>query len=678
MNKKLFDINSKYIPKMFFDFGNIHEIQNALKKNFFYLKGATGSTSKSTFIVNDYSEIEPIIIAHPEIKDWFLSENINSFLYKRIGSYQPGGRVYNEQYGHKGRMKFFILIKIDKKSKEIYMYDQSVFEIAPEEFRGDLISRDQNIIIGMGSEELHGYPEDYDTDPDYGFSPVEIFGQDYFKVIVPQLKKMTHDIFKVSYFDLYCKNDKYYNKDYKSCFHFGTVDVIITPKLECYFLEINTKPVMDRPSYESIINYPFMIDSIVQICIDPYFKPLVPSPHNKGWHRISSIKRTGKYTFYVSPTWKFSNEVKSFFSKRKGWEKIIYPLSLLKKYRIDYVGKGRNIGNYDPVFSKGKLISKILTLDHYLGDKKNMYDILSKDRKSSSFLPKTLTFTLNNEHWQNKINKLSNRKTWIIKPAIGLRGQDIFISNNILDIIQFIHDHSNYIEWVISEYISNPYLLKIHGTFPSGATYNDQIGRKTHIRVYVLISIINGKYHIFMYDQPLLFAAAKEYNEDITDRFAHLTNLYLGSKYYNSLGFNGSMAYQDLSFSLVDTLNSLYGKTFYKRKILPQLKTMLSVILKSSKNYLHCSDKYIKGSKDCFQNIAIDIMPDSNWKLYLYCCCDCDMNDDDVDDDDVDDVDVDDVDVDEYTDRVIALLFSLMLPLIPKPLMLITSSDELA
>jgi hypothetical protein len=54
------------------------------------------------------------------------------------------------------------------------------------------------------------------------------------------------------------------------------------------------------------------------------------------------------------------------------------------------------------------------------------------------------------------------------------------------------------------------------------------------------------------------------------------------------------------------------------------------------------------------------------------------MNDDDVDDDDVDDVDVDDVDVDEYTDRVIALLFSLMLPLIPKPLMLITSSDELA
>ena len=43
-------------------------------------------------------------------------------------------------------------------------------------------------------------------------------------------------------------------------------------------------------------------------------------------------------------------------------------------------------------------------------------------------------------------------------------------------------------------------------------------------------------------------------------------------------------------------------------------------------------------------------------------------------DDDVDDVDVD---VDDDGDRVIAALLSLTLRLIPKPLMLITSSDEL-
>ena len=98
----------------FFDKFNEMEIKHLLSstKSFFYLKGATGSTSKSTFIINDYSEIDKIIKANTQIKNWFLSENINSYLYKRKGSYQPNGIVYNEKLGHKGRLKFFILFKI--------------------------------------------------------------------------------------------------------------------------------------------------------------------------------------------------------------------------------------------------------------------------------------------------------------------------------------------------------------------------------------------------------------------------------------------------------------------------------------------------------------------------------------------------------------------------------------
>jgi hypothetical protein len=615
INKKL--QFSEFVPKMFFHFNDRQAIEDALTRNFFYLKGATGSTSKSTFIVNKYSEIKPIIKAHPEISDWFLSENINSFLYKRKGSYQPGGIVYNEKIGHKGRMKFFILLRVDSESKEVYMYDQSVFEIAPDEFQGDLTSRPQNIIIGMGSEDLPGYPDDYDTDPDYGFSPVHVFGKEnYFKVIVPQLGKMTQDLFSVVENDLYCKNDKYYNSSFKTCFHFGTVDVIITPDLKCYFLEVNTKPVMDRPSYESIINYPSMIDSIVQICIDPYYPPHIPSTHKKGWHKISTVKRNAKKTFYISPTWKFSNEVKEFFKKRKDWEEIVYPKYLLENNKIDFVGKRKEI-NEDTVFSKGKLISKILTLDHYLGNKKNMYDILSNDQRSFRFLPKTLTFTLNDKRWKSKIKKLPN-KYWILKPSIGLRGQDIFISNNKSEIISLVEQHSNYTDWVLSEYIKDPYLLKINKSSPSGAVFNDAIGRKTHIRIYVLITKINGKYHIYLYDKPLIFAAAKEYNNDISDSYAQLTNLYLGSNYYTKvLGINGALAYQDLSFSLVDVLNQLYGPSFYQKKVLPQIKNILRVVLDNSKEYLHCSLNSKEDGKNCFQNIALDLMPDSRWKIFL-------------------------------------------------------------
>ena len=622
INKQLTQIKSNFVPTMYFnDLNNEKEISNLLNqtKTFFYLKGATGSTSRSTFIIKDYSEIQPIIKNNQTIKNWFLSENIDSFLYKRKGSYQPGGIIYNEQYGHKGRLKFFILFKIDGTSKDVYMYDQSVYEIAPDEFKGDFNSRSQNIIIGMGSEKLHGYPKDYDTDPDYGFNPINIFGEKYFKVIVPQLGKITHDIFKIAHKDLYCKNDKYYNNSFKSCFHFGTVDVIITPELKCYFLEINTKPVMDRPSYESIINYPTMIDSIVQICIDPYFPP-----HEifyvKGWHKIGYVKRTNKFSFYVSPTWKFSKEVKQFYNKRKDYEQIIYPNSLLKQYQIDFVGKRKrkddNIG--DPIFSKGILISKILTLDHFLGNKKNMYSILSNDQRSFDFLPLTATINIDSLNWKEKIKKLNFSKTWILKPSIGLRGEDIFISKKPSEIINFIQTHLNYIDWVLSEYIDNPYLLKIYGNSESGAVYDDRVGRKTHIRIYVLVTKIKGLHHIYLYSQPLLFCAVKEYNNNIKDAYAHLTNLYLGSKYYNKvLKINGSMAYHDLSFSLINILDQLYGPTFYENKILPQIKNILKVILENSKEYLNCTNSFIKGKKNCFQNIAIDIMPDKNWKLYL-------------------------------------------------------------
>ena len=626
INKKLTDIASTFVPRMYFKDlqKNRLEVSQLLDstQSFFYLKGATGSTSRSTFIIKDYRDIPETINRNPTIRDWFLSENIDSFLYKRQGSYQPGGKIYDEKHGHKGRLKFFILFKIDNNTREVYMYDQSVYEIAPDEFTGDLNSRSQNIIIGMGSEELHGYPADYDTDPDYGFNPVNIFGKEYFSTIVPQLQKMTHDIFKVVQRELYCKNDKYYNRDFKSCFHFGTVDVIITPELKCYFLEINTKPVMDRPSYESIINYPAMIDSIVQICIDPYFPPRVPSAHVKGWHRVGYTTRyKNSYKYYLSPTWKFTRDVKEFYKRRRDAEQIIYPYRLLPEYRIDFVGKRRRANDVigDPVFENAKLISKILTLDYYLGDKKSMYEILSSDSRTLNFLPLTLTVNTVKPDWVNQVKRINySEKKYILKPSNGLRGQDILISNRTGEIIDFIKKHTEYSQWVISEYIDNPYLLKLYGKSRSGAVFDDQLGRKTHIRLYVLVSKIKNRTFIYLYDQPLIFCAVKEYNNDINDRYSQLTNLYIASKYYNEfLGIDGGLAYQDLSFNLREILEKLYGPHFYKKQVLPQIVEMLKIILANSKEYLYCSSRAIRGNRNCFQNIAIDIMPDENWRLFL-------------------------------------------------------------
>ena len=44
---------------------------------------------------------------------------------------------------------------------------------------------------------------------------------------------------------------------------------------------------------------------------------------------------------------------------------------------------------------------------------------------------------------------------------------------------------------------------------------------------------------------------------------------------------------------------------------------MLQIILANSQDYLQCNSQTIPGKRNCFQNIAIDIMPDQNWKLFL-------------------------------------------------------------
>ena len=276
----------------------------------------------------------------------------------------------------------------------------------------------------------------------------------------------------------------------------------------------------------------------------------------------------------------------------------------------------------DPVFKKWILVAKINTLQNYLGNKKVMYDILSNDPRTFDFLPLTATFNVVDPNFRQMINyamKYSkNKKTWILKPALGLQGQDIIISSDPAEVIKYIDSHIQYTDWVLSEYISNPFLLKINGRSSSGAVFNDSIGRKTHIRIYCLITKIDNKFSIYLYKDNLIFSAVKEYTgENVTDKFSNLTNLHLGSMYYdNVLKLDGTQAYKDLSFPLKKTVNKVFGENFYSDVVFPQIKKMLIIILENSVNYLKCN-KMNRGTRGCFQYIAIDIMPDVDFHLHL-------------------------------------------------------------
>ena len=275
------------------------------------------------------------------------------------------------------------------------------------------------------------------------------------------------------------------------------------------------------------------------------------------------------------------------------------------------------------------VMRKILTLNYYFGNKKTMYDILSNDPRAFRFLPLTATFNTIESDWRNVIRHAMNYspklKTWILKPAEGLQGRDILISSDPDEAISYVAKHSKYEDWVLSQYIDNPFLLKLHGRPPSGVKYDDTIGRKTHIRIYVLVTKINGVVHVYLYDHSLIFCAVAEYDyDDLKNEYSNLTNLSLGSTYYNKvLKKDGKEAYKELSHPLKETVAELFGKHFYKRVVFPQIKNMLEVIFENATTdfgeYLQCDNKCPSScsSKGCYQYIAIDIMPVDDFKLYL-------------------------------------------------------------
>jgi hypothetical protein len=271
----------------------------------------------------------------------------------------------------------------------------------------------------------------------------------------------------------------------------------------------------------------------------------------------------------------------------------------------------------EEVIKKGILDTKIITLQNFLGNKKIMYDILSNNPRSFDFLPLTASINVAHDPFREIIkNAMSSKiKTWILKPALGLQGDDIIISDNPKKMISFIENKSEYTDWVLSEYIDKPFLLKINGKSNSGAKFKDTIGRKTHIRIYVLITKINSETNIYLYKDNLIFCAAREYNpKNLKNKYSNLTNLHLGSLYYKKkLHLKPHLAYKDLSFPLKESMDEIFGPTFYDDVIFPQIENMLKVILESSEEYL----QYSRKNKGCFHITAIDIMPDSEFKLHL-------------------------------------------------------------
>lgn len=102
---------------------------------------------------------------------------------------------------------------------------------------------------------------------------------------------------------------------------------------------------------------------------------------------------------------------------------------------------------------------------------------------------------------------------WIVKPASSSRGRGIFILSDLKDLPKEEG------EFVVSKYISNPFLIS---------------GHKFDLRVYVLITSVDPL-KIYVFNEGLVRFASEPYNKDFikAGKFSHLTNYSINKKSEN-------------------------------------------------------------------------------------------------------------------------------------------------
>ncbi len=456
-----------------------------------------------------------------------------------------------------------------------------------------------------------------------------------------------------------CMN-KYTLKGSTCCYSFFALDIIIDSNSKPWLLEINSRPFIGfdnyflkyDPNQNHVLNVKNVINEILELTTDivngggtniannnnNYSKFLVTKIDNlsenyndnnkiyvplslgitdsytdKVYNEIYNILYKNDYNSFPYP-----RQMKNDVTKAIGFRGMS-PISKFLISKIAELGNDKFVSLMRELFpydSKMKTLNRISTLGFYLGDKVEMTKILKSNIQHwDSIIPYSDTIDisrLTNDDILNKIlnSPLSTGKI-IAKPAYGQQGEGIIITNDLQVLINKMRtNESIYKDYVISKYLDNPYLIKLKKRGISGVVYDDNVGRKCHLRAYVLIHITKvkdsrGMYKnrikVYMYRNSLIFCAAKEYNscDNLNNQYCNLTNLYFGSLYYkNILNKDPDDAYKDLSDLAINLIPS-----FEYEELLKRIKSIIKSTVLAVKDNLIC----LNYNDDCYQYIAFDL-----------------------------------------------------------------------
>lgn len=207
---------------------------------------------------------------------------------------------------------------------------------------------------------------------------------------------------------------------------------------------------------------------------------------------------------------------------------------------------------------------------------------------------------------------------WIVKPGENSnRGNGIQVWSSLAEINSIVKnwrprqdtnnvDIATKVEdqqrqtFIVQKYIDRPLLIN---------------RRKFDIRVYGLLTSINGYLKGYFYEDGYIRTSSKEYTSQSNDIFIHLTNDAVQKKAddFGKYENGNKLSYHDFQ----KYLNSAYTKEhiWFYRDILPQIRKLVCDSFRSVYGKI---DPYRR--KNSFEIYGFDFMLDRDFKVYLIEC----------------------------------------------------------
>ena len=246
-----------------------------------------------------------------------------------------------------------------------------------------------------------------------------------------------------------------------------------------------------------------------------------------------------------------------------------------------------------------------LESNQLLTDKKNLCEVMKEFYEKTGKEPAVpLTFVVDSvdseefarlKRYHESLEVYSKVPMWIVKPGENSnRGNGIYVTSDLTKIIETVKSSSSC--FIVQKYIDRPFLIH---------------KRKFDIRLYTLMTSVNGVIQCYYYNEGYLRTSCKEFTtKNLSNNFIHLTNdaIQKHADDYGKYENGNKLSYSDFQ----RYLDSHCAYRHFFNEILPEIKEIVKDSVKAS--YLKI-DPYRRTHS--FEIMGYDFMLDADLKPWL-------------------------------------------------------------